>query len=169
MCEHTLELVPCGPSGEGFEFKQLKKAYADAFKKMAPILMVGLTMLKIAATVYGIPIPIPDLSSLSNGDITSMLNDTILQLDVSGADKSIKAIASSKNPLDVIDQAMVTTEQQREAYESLLHFLNKAEYMPHKFGLVKETTKSGITKWIKNDQAVITSFHDHDGRPRRKI
>ena len=136
---------------------------------MAPILMVGLTMLKIAVTLYGIPLPIPDLSSLSKGDITSMLNDTMLQLDVSGADKSIKAIASSENPIDVIHQAMVTTEQQREAYESLLQFLNKAEYMPHKFGLVKETTKSGITKWIKDDQAVIKSFHDHDGRPRRKI
>ena len=169
LCEHTLELVPCGPIGEGFEFKQLKTAYANAFKKMAPILMVGLTMLKIAVTLYGIPIPLPDLSSLSNGDIKSMLNDTMLQLDVNEADASIKAIASSENPLDVINQAMVTTEQQREAYQFLLQFLNKNEYMPHKFGLVKETTKSGITKWIKNDQAVIKSFHDHDGRPRRKI
>ena len=73
MCEHIQELVPCGPVGEGFEFKHLKKAYADAFKKMAPVLMVDLTTLKIAVTLYGIPIPIPDLSSLSDGDITSML------------------------------------------------------------------------------------------------
>ena len=95
LCEHTLELVPCGPTGEGFEFKQLKKAYADAFKKMAPILMVGLTMLKIAVTLYGIPIPLPDLSSLSKGDITSMLNDMmLLHLDVNEVDASIQAIAS---------------------------------------------------------------------------
>ena len=93
----------------------------------------------------------------------------MLHLDVNEADASIQAIASSKNPLDIINQAMVTTEQQREAYESLQHFLDKDEYKPHKFGLVKETTKSGITKWIMNDQDVIKSFHDHDGRPRRKI
>jgi len=57
LCEHPLELVACGPTGEGVEFKQLKKCYADKFKKMAPVLMAALIMLKIAASVSGIPIP----------------------------------------------------------------------------------------------------------------
>jgi hypothetical protein len=169
MCEHTLELVPCGPKGEGFEFKHLKKYYADKFKKMAPVLMVGLIMLKVAVSVYGIPIPLPNLSSLSAADTTKMLNETIIDLDVHDVDAKIQAIARSIDPLAVIDQVTFTTEQQREAYESLLQFLDKPEYRPHKFGLVKVTCeKNGITKWIKNEPAVISSFHDNEGQPRQK-
>jgi len=169
LCEHTLELVACGPDGKGFEFKQLKKYYADKFRQMAPVLKVGLIMLKIAVTMYGIPIPLPDLSGLSNLDLKGMLNDMILDLDVGEVpDESLQAIARSENPLEVIDQAMISTEQQREGYHSLLQFLDKDEYKPHKFGLVKATSKSGITKWIKDDVAVIKSFHDNDGRQRPK-
>jgi hypothetical protein len=165
LCEHTLEPVLCGPDGEGFEFKQLKKYYADKFKKMAPVLMVGLIMLKIAASVYGIPIPLPDLKSLTAEETTKMLNDTISDLDVHDVDARIKALASSNNPLDVVNQVSLTTEQQREGYEALLEFLDKPEYRPHKFGLIKVTCeKSGITKWIKDDPAVIESFKDNEGR-----
>ena len=119
--------------------------------------------------MYGIPKPLPDLSGLSNLDLKGMLNDMILDLDVGEVpDESLQAIARSENPLEVIDQAMISTEQQREGYHSLLQFLDKDEYKPHKFGLVKATSKSGITKWIKNDVAVIKSFHDNDGRQRPK-
>ena len=164
LCEHTLELVPCGPKGEGFEFKQLKESYADTFKKMAPVLMVGLIMLKLAVTMYGIPIPLPDMASMTKADSTKMLNSMMKSLDVTDMDSKIQAIASSANPLDVINQANITTNQQREAYTALLQFLDKPEYKPHKFGVVKVTSKSGITKWIKDDPAVITSFHECDGQ-----
>ncbi len=164
LCEHTFEPVACGPKGEGFEFKQLKEAYADKFKKMAPVLMVGLIILKIAVSVYGIPIPLPDMATLTKADATIMLNSMMKSLDVHDMDTKIQAIAKSKNPLDVINQATITTEQQREAYESLVQFLDKPEYKPHKFGLVKVTSKSGITKWIKDDPAVIASFHECDGQ-----
>ena len=164
LCEHTLEPVACGPKGEGFEFKQLKEAYANKFKKMAPILMVGLIMLKIAVSVYGIPIPLPDMASLTKADATTMLNSMMKNLDVYDTNTKIQAIAKSKNPLDVINQATLTTEQQREAYESLIQFLDKPEYKPHKFGVVKVTSRSGITKWIKDDPTVIASFHECDGQ-----
>ncbi len=170
LCEHTLQLVPCGPNGEGFEFKQLKTKYASIFQKLAPVLMIGLVMLKIAVTVYGIPIPLPDLKDLSQEVATKLLNEIITDLDVHDVDTNIQEIARSPNPLQMIDQVAVTTEQQREAYESLMQFLDKQEYKPHKFGLVKVTCeKSGITKWIKNDPLVIKSFRDNEGRPVYKI
>jgi hypothetical protein len=74
------------------------------------------------------------------------------------------AEANSAN--DIMKDLNITTEQQRIAYEAMQEFLNKPEYgSTRKYGLVKVTSRGGITKWIKDDPVVIKSFHDNDGRP----
>ena len=138
------------------------------FKTIAPVLMIGLVMLKIAVSVYGIPLPLPELKDLSTDAAIKVINDTIIDLDVDDTNTKIQEIARSSDPRQIIGQYSITTEQQREAYESLQQFLDKDEYKPHKFGLVKVTCeKSGVTKWIKEDQ--IESFLSNEGRPVYKI
>jgi hypothetical protein len=175
ICGHTFELVPCGPKGEGFPFKQTKEYFAAAIKKMAPVLTVGLLMVKVAATMYGIPLPLPNISQLSNGiDATNhFVNDALIALneDVGVSAGTIDALvnkikdAKASSCTDIMKELNMTTEQQRIAYEAMQTFFEKPEYKPAKYGLVKRTSRSGITKWIKDDPAVIQSFLDNDGRP----
>ncbi len=60
LCSHTHQIAPCGPKGEGYKIAVTKQWVRDA----APVLMVALVVLKLALTAGGIPLPIPDLSSL---------------------------------------------------------------------------------------------------------
>eukprot|EP01032_Pedospumella_encystans_P016335 gene16335-18639_t len=60
LCSHTHQIAPCGPKGEGYKITVTKQWVRDA----APVLMSALVVLKLALTAGGIPLPIPDLSSL---------------------------------------------------------------------------------------------------------
>eukprot|EP00598_Pedospumella_elongata_P014253 CAMPEP_0184999142 /NCGR_PEP_ID=MMETSP1098-20130426/64595_1 /TAXON_ID=89044 /ORGANISM="Spumella elongata, Strain CCAP 955/1" /LENGTH=1212 /DNA_ID=CAMNT_0027526103 /DNA_START=175 /DNA_END=3813 /DNA_ORIENTATION=- len=60
MCSYTHQIAPCGPKGEGYKITVTKQWVRDA----APVLMAALVVLKLALNAGGIPLPIPDLSSL---------------------------------------------------------------------------------------------------------
>lgn len=60
LCSYTHQIAPCGPKGEGYKITVTKQWVRDA----APVLLAALVVLKIALTAGGIPLPIPDLSSL---------------------------------------------------------------------------------------------------------
>ena len=59
LCAHTHQIAPCGDKGKGYKIKVPKKWV----KAAAPLLQVGLVLLKLGLMAGGIPLPIPDLCS----------------------------------------------------------------------------------------------------------
>ena len=77
ICAHTFQIVPCGPEGDGFIFTKLKEGISSFLKKVSPLITVSLTLLKIAVSMYGIPLPLPDLSNLGIEASNAYLDDAI--------------------------------------------------------------------------------------------
>jgi hypothetical protein len=63
VCPVTLQVVECGPNGMGWEMTQAKQWV----KKWGPAILASLCVLKaavVAGRVLGLPLPVPDMSSL---------------------------------------------------------------------------------------------------------
>jgi hypothetical protein len=169
ICAHTLQPVACGPEGEGFEFKKLKDSISSFLKKVGPLIRISLIVLKVAVSMYGVPLPLPNLSHLGVDASKEYLNDAINTFCDESAPNILDDIEKSienglQNSDDIMTKLNLSTECQREAYESILNFLEDQQYpKPWKLGLVMETSQSGITQWIKDDPNVIRSFHDNNG------
>jgi hypothetical protein len=63
LCSHTHQIAPCGPKGKGYKITMNKQWVLDA----APVLRVGLLLVKLALLASGLPLPIPDLCSVLVG------------------------------------------------------------------------------------------------------
>jgi len=154
-----------GPKGKGFEFSKLKSGFTSLLQKISPLVTISLVLLKIAVTMYGIPLPLPGVVNFSKEDSLSYLSDTLSSFSIQymllkDVEESIKSGIAED---DITSKMGLTRQIQREAYDALLVFLSKPEYIPNKLGLIKCTTPSGITQWIKDDDKVIESFYKNDG------
>ena len=166
ICAHSLQIVPCGPQGEGFVFSKFKDGIGLFLKKVSPLITVSLVLLKIAVTMYGIPLPLPNLSNLGIDASNAYLDDAINTCCTSPT--LLADLSALENKLNSSDDVMrklhISTQAHREAYEAMITFLENKDYKPLKLGLVKATSASGITQWIADNPNVIKSFHDNDGR-----
>ena len=170
VCSHTLQPVICGPNGDGFVFKKVKDGISSFLKKVSPIIKVSLVLLKVAVSLYGIPLPLPNLNNIGIDASNAYLNDSIHTFCNEYSDNVpnlLDELESSimnglKNSDDIMSKLIMNTQSQREAYEAIISFLD--DYKPLKLGLVKRTSQSGITQWIKDDVNVIKSFDSNDGR-----
>ena len=166
LCSYTLQPVACGPDGNGYEFTKLKPGMALFLEKVSPLVTLSLIVLKTAVTMYGIPLPLPNLVNFSKEDSLSYLSDTMKSLSdqylpiLSQVEESIsRGLASNE---DLTNQMHLNTQRHRDAHDALQSFF--ASYHPPKYGLRKCTSPSGITMWIKDDDKVIESFHKNDGK-----
>ena len=117
--------------------------------------------------MYGIPLPLPGIVNFSKEDSIAYLSDTLNTVSpeymlIKDIEESIQGGLANND--DITSKMGLTRQTQREAYDALLVFLAKPEYVPNKLGLVKCTSPSGITQWIKDDDKVIESFYNNDGK-----
>ena len=168
LCSYTLQPVACGPDGSGYEFSKLKPGMASFLEKVSPLVTLSLIVLKTAVTMYGIPLPLPNLVNFSKEDSLAYLSDTMKSLSdqyqclpiLSQLEESINRGLSLNE--DITNQMNLSTQRHRDAHDALQSFFSS--YHPPNYGLRKCTSPSGITMWIKDDDNVEESFHKNDGK-----
>jgi hypothetical protein len=162
ICSHTLRVVPCGPKGKGYKFSE-PKAWV---KRAAPVLKVGLILLKLGLMASGLPLPIPGLEGIIDIDNSTSFIDASLQVmdDV---------ITNSDSSTLTIDQHLHSlsrdTAEIRSAYEAIKSLLTDSsrgldKQLRHLNMIQRTCAETGITAWVKNDPDVIKSFDDNKGR-----
>ena len=168
LCAYTLQPVACGPDGNGYEFSKLKPGMASFLEKVSPLVTLSLIVLKAAVTMYGIPLPLPNLVNFSKEDSLAYLSDTMKSLSdqyqclpiLSQLEESINRGLSLNE--DITNQMNLSTQRHRDAHDALQSFFSP--YHPPNYGLRKCISPSGITMWIKDDDKVEESFHKNDGK-----
>jgi hypothetical protein len=167
ICSHTLRIVPCGPKGKGYKFSETKQWV----KRAAPVLKVGLILLKLGLLASGLPLPIPGLEGILDKDNSiSFIDKSIHVLDVPCDDKvsAEQAVTSL-----TIDDHLISLNHNdadiRTAYEAIKALLTDStkgldKQLQH-LNMIQRTCEStGITGWIRNDPVIIKSFDDNKGR-----
>ena len=167
ICSHTLRIVPCGPKGKGYKFSETKQWV----KRAAPVLKVGLILLKLGLLASGLPLPIPGLEGILDKDNSiSFIDKSIHVLDVPCDDKvsAEQAVTSL-----TIDDHLISLNHNdadiRTAYEAIKALLTDPskgldKQLQH-LNMIQRTCEStGITGWIRNDPVIIKSFDDNKGR-----
>jgi serine/threonine protein kinase/GTPase SAR1 family protein len=160
LCSHTLRVVTCGPKGNGY----LITAPKHWVKKAAPVLLVGLCLLKVGMAVAGIPPHIPGLPAVMQalGDAAVDQSSNFVHAmttSVMGLTQGDTRIASL-NP-ETIDVSMEGT---REAYLLIKQKMEEVDRGLKQTGLRFVTDKtSGISQWIADDDEVEKSFRANHG------
>jgi hypothetical protein len=173
LCPITLQ------PGHAYEFKKYKKWVS----KVLPILQISLVMLKIAASVYGIPLPIPTnfKEYLTDNDLQSCFDVASTKMQ-DFIDKKVVEINTVKDKINKNEKLIneinpIVTQTigniSEENFWSLRKLLcsieNKNENLisswePKQTGLKKTVSKKdGSIAWIQNDAKVIQKFHE-DGK-----
>ena len=162
ICSHTLRIVPCGPKGKGYKFSETK----DWVKRAAPVLKVGLMLLKLGLAASGLPLPIPGLEDVLDVAYSSSLLDTAINIvDGINMDKDVSSLTVDQHLHSLTrDDA----HQIRSAYEEIKSLLTDSsrgldKHLQYLNMIQRSCTETGITAWIKNDPNVIKSFDDHKG------
>jgi hypothetical protein len=116
ICSHTLRIVPCGPEGKGYTFSEAK----DWVKRAAPVLMVGLMLLKLGLAASGLPLPIPGLEDVLDVAYSSSLLDTAINIvDGINMDKDVSSLTVDQHLHSLTrDDAQI-----RSAYEEIKSLL----------------------------------------------
>ena len=156
LCSHTHKVARCGPKGKGYKISVTKQWVIDA----APVLMVGLMVLKMAMMAGGLPLPIPDLSPLlKDADHTRFLNAALFLVqnppDNTG-DANIE--------LDKLGQLAVGDALTEEEIAALslkkgsVHAYHTIQQMLNKTGVnialtcgLRKVTEKGQTAWVLNN------------------
>jgi serine/threonine protein kinase len=157
LCGHTHQLAPCGPKGKGYKITMTKQWVLDA----APVLRVGLVLLKVALLASGLPLPVPDLcSALVDKAMHSKYLDAALQLVTNPPDGvRMDAEYTMQQPLDAVSDhdysdykepgaEMRLQEGSRKAYETIKEILGRdGVNIPLTCGL-RQVTHRGKTAWV---------------------
>jgi len=117
-------------------------------------------VLKAAVTMYGIPLPLPNLVNFTKEDSLAYLIDIINSLSERQLDESISNGLDTND--DITNKMNITTQCHRDAHDALQVFFSS--YQPPNYGLRKCTSPSGTTMWIKDDNKVVESFLRNDGK-----
>ena len=104
-------------------------------QKISPLVTVSLVLLKIAVTMYGIPLPLPGIVNFSKEDSIAYLSDTLNTISpeymlIKDIEESIQSGLANND--DITSKMGLTRQTQREAYDALSVFLAKPEYVPNK-------------------------------------
>jgi hypothetical protein len=161
LCPVTKKLAISGPKGVGYTVVVSR----EWLIKAVPVIRLGLTVAKIAAATYGIPLPIPMPSPPSPSDISIMdlIDNHISEIDqeitkladeVIANAASIKALNEAvKSGGDISQPRFV--EATGAAYEALYRLVKQLEngdtevWSPRHTGLIKVVSqKDGATAWV---------------------
>jgi serine/threonine protein kinase len=162
LCSHTKQLAPCGPSGKGYKITMTKQWVLDA----APVLRVGLVLVKVALLASGLPLPVPDLcSALVGCAVHCKYLDAALQLVAHPPDglldTSDLVLEQTLDAVDTHDYSdLVETgdgsklqEGSRKAYETIKEILGRdGVNIPLTCGL-RQVTHRGKTAWVLDNDA----------------
>jgi hypothetical protein len=168
LCSHTKQIVACGPEGKGYKIEVTKQWVQDA----APVLRVGLVLVKVALLASGLPLPVPDLcSALTDATKHSKYLDAALQLvnrppDLGDAEYAMQATldkveAYGENNLlaehGVAERAgkLQLEEGSRKAYETIREVLvAQGHNIALTCGLRQVTCgRTGRTAWVLDNDA----------------
>jgi hypothetical protein len=159
LCSHTKQLAPCGPKGKGYKITMTKQWVLDA----APVLRVGLVLLKLALMATNLPLPVPDLCSalIDNAMHVQYLN-AALHLVMNPPDAIGQAEFVMQQTLDAIDAhdlseavkaKALKKEGCRKAYETIKEILGRdGVNIPLTCGL-RKVTHGGKTAWVLDNDA----------------
>jgi hypothetical protein len=170
LCSHTKQIAPCGPEGKGYKIEVTKLWVQDA----APVLRVGLVLVKVALLASGLPLPVPDLcSALADATKHCKYLDTALQLvthppddDLKSAEHVMKSALETAEAYDVnnlVTEHSVANEgcklqleeRYRKAYETIREVLvAQGHNIALTCGLRQVTcSRTGRTAWVLDNDA----------------
>jgi hypothetical protein len=158
--------------------------------KAAPVIKLTLSVLKIALTCVGLPIPIPQLPTDlfdsvagSFGEMLDKLGDTLVSEVSAAADEHVtSALNDIESSLQIAQLPSATKKALNRAsddlmeattasYTEIYNLLQKLElscnpprdnWEPILTGLTRVTSdKDGTSAWILNKKEVISEFHTH--------
>ena len=162
ICSYTLQLVPCGAKKKGYKVSVTK----EWVKKASPYLHVGMMMLCISLASIGIPVGLSDIQLTNDKEEQSLYLESafdILKSEGENLHKSIDELKDDKNKKHNVLSEMLKGEKSREAYSFMKRFLEEEDPYMQYTGLVKCTSKSGKTAWVKDEEAVKISYQEMDG------
>jgi hypothetical protein len=135
LCAHTHQLAPCGPKGKGYKITMTKQWVLDA----APVLRVGLVLLKVALMASGLPLPVPDFCTmLVDTAMHSKYLDAVLKLVSNPPDD----VAS--NAEHVMDQALdAVAEHDYSDYKGPLAVVRLQKGSRKAYEIIKESLEAG--------------------------
>ena len=166
ICSHTLRIVPCGPKGKGYKFSETKQWV----RRAAPVIKVGLLLLKLGLLASGLPLPIPGLEDIVDKDNSiSYIDASIKVLEGSDDDRFTEVNSSSFTIEDHLVSLNRNDTEIRSAYEAIKTLLTDPskgldKQLQYLNMLQRTCETTGITGWIRNDPNVIKSFDDNKGR-----
>lgn len=163
ICSHTLRVVPCGPKGKGYKFSETKQWV----KRAAPVLKVGLILLKLGLlATTGLSLPIPGLEDIVDNKNSISFIDSSLQVMDGAIDLTSSSTLTVEQHLHSLTRDDAEIRSAYEAIKSLLTDPSKGldKQLLHLQMIQQTCTETGITAWIRNEDTVIQSFKDNQGR-----
>lgn len=177
LCAHTHQIAPCGPKGKGYKITATKQWVIDA----APVLRVGLVLVKLALMASGLPLPVPDLcTALVGSAMHTKYLDAALQLvsqppedDLRSTEFSMEKTLSEIKRYEVGDLMVAQgatagaaaaerhlQEGSRKAYETIQALLVKdGVNIPLTCGL-RQVTHRGRTAWVLDNDATEAAWKE---------
>jgi hypothetical protein len=167
VCPITLKL------GNAYRTSVAKKW----FKKIAPILQFSLIVLKIAASMYGIPIPIPNFEIATKfidknyiQNKFSVLTKIMLNDKIDAMSKKLSDENENNNEIfQTLPQQFDLTDNHYLEIRKLIYYLEKPNgnydhdahhWKPINTGLIKvKSLKDQSIAWILNDEKIKKKFH----------
>ena len=146
-------MVACGCDGKGYCISAPK----EWFTKAAPVIKVGLVLLKLGLTAAGIPLPIPGMAGLLQGETMSY---------VDGACQLFSSATGSDGVLDAVDKTVdqlltevedIQRSDTAQAYECIKCLLDEKDPQKKFLGM-RLVSSDGVTAWIKDSDEVEASF-----------
>jgi hypothetical protein len=175
LCSHNKQIAPCGPEGKGYKIEVTKKWVQDA----APVLRVGLVLVKVALLASGLPLPVPDLcSALADATKHCKYLDTALHLVTHPPDDAMKGaeyvMQTSLETVEAHDVNNLVAEHgvnnqanklqlqegSRKAYETIREVLVA---QGHNIALtcgLRQVTCTGRTAWVLDNDATERAWRD---------
>jgi hypothetical protein len=167
LCSHTHQLAPCGPKGKGYKITMTKQWVLDA----APVLRVGLVLLKLALMASGLPLPVPDLcpALIDKAMHVRYLNAALDVVAHPPDGALLGAEYTMQHTLDKIDAhdysdymapgaEMRLQEGSRKAYETIKEILGRdGVNIPLTCGL-RQVTHRGKTAWVLDNDATAAAW-----------
>lgn len=162
LCSHTHQIAPCGPEAKGYPINVTKQWLLDA----APVLRVGLVLVKTALVLSGLPLPVPDLNALL---VDNAMHVQYLDTALGEVSRSASALNSAESAttqvlgaIDAHDNSQLVgvqgaeaearlQEGSRKAYETIKEVL-KADNIVLTCGL-RQVVHGGKTAWVLDNDA----------------
>ena len=123
-------------------------------------------MMVLSVSLASIGLWLPDMQLPNNKEDQSLYLKSafgILKSEGVNLYTSIEELKDDNNKKHNVMSEMLKGEKSREAYSFMKRFLEEEDPYMQYTGLVKCTSKSGKTAWVKDEEAVKISYQEMDG------